>query len=85
MSGLTFINDQTAPSKAGRAYANGLTPQGAKANPKPVIRWEACGCAFCVVGEAAVNAEMFCAGSSRSYFYFIKLRRAYNGSIEAWM
>ena len=40
---------------------------------------------LCVVREAAINDEMFCAGSSRSYCYFVHLRRAYNQSTEAWM
>ena len=86
MSGLTIINDgHTAPSKGSRAYANGLTPQGVKANPKLVKRWKACGYVCCLVREAAVNNEMFCAENSRSYCYFVPLRRAYNGSTEAWM
>ena len=32
--------------------------------------------------EAAVNDEMFRARSSRSYCYFVPLRRAYGGSTE---
>ena len=45
---------------------NGLTPQGVKAKPKLVIRWNTCGYVRCVGREAAVNDGMLCAGSSRS-------------------
>ena len=42
--------------------------------------------AFAVfVREAAVNDEMFCAGNSRSYCYFVPLRRADNEGTKAWM
>ena len=85
VSGLTITNGHTTPSEGGRAYSNGLTPQRVKANPKLAIQWKACGCVCCVVREAAVNDEMFCAGSSRSYYYFVSLRRAYNESTEAGM
>ena len=78
MSGLTTINGLTAPSKGGQA--NGLTPQGVEANPELIIRWKACGCVCCVVREAAVNNEMFCAGSYRSYCCFVPFRRIYNES-----
>ena len=80
--GLTLIIVHTTPSEGDRAYANDLTPQGAKANHKLVILWKACGCVYCVMREAAVNDEMFYAGSSRSYYCFVPLRRAYNESTE---
>ena len=85
MSRLTNINDPTTPSKSGRAFASDLTPHRVKANPKIVIRWKTCDCVCCVVREAAVNYEIFCARSSRSCCYFVPLRRVYDGSTEAWM
>ena len=75
MSGLAIIIGHTTASKVPGKNANVLTPQRVKANPTFVKRWKSCDCVRCVVREAAVKDDMFCAGSSRSYCYFVPLRR----------